>query len=462
MPGYGRGIAVKYDITGPGDLSLAPGQARNPGRSHQEVIRGESSARDAGLSAERYEFLGDEDVPFSRYTSQAFYDLEIRHLWPRTWQWACRVEHIPRVGDYTVYDVGPYSALVVRGEDQKIRAFVNSCPHRGMQFANAGSSGSGKQFIRCPFHGMSWTLDGALREIPCRWDFPHVTDDNFGLIELPCDTWAGFVFVNFDREAGPLHEFLEVLPEHFKNWGLEDRYVAIHTSKVLPGNWKMCMEAFLEAFHVLATHRGNMKNGGAGWANAQYDIFGKNVTRFIHGPTGQEGQSEQEIYAMFGNRPEDLRPGMTAREQIADAARVSEGKALGTDLSKVPASIMLDSIEYHLFPNACFFPGIRIPLVYRFRPLGLDRTLHEILIMKPAPDSGPRPPPAPVTKLDIDESYTTVEGFFLGQVLDEDTENFHRQWAGMNAAFKTGQTLGNYQEARIRRFQKTLLEYLPG
>lgn len=451
---------MEYDITRPGDLTLSPGQARNPGRSHQDVISHESSGKDAGLAAEQYEFLGDEDLPFSRYTSQAFYDLEIERLWPKTWQWACREEHIPKAGDYSVYDVGPYSALIVRDHDLQVRAFVNSCPHRGMQFADAGSSGSGKQFIRCPFHGMSWHLDGRLREIPCRWDFPHVQDETFGLTELPCDTWAGFVFVNFDASAAPLSDFLEVLPDHFGNWGLENRYVAIHTSKVLPGNWKMCMEAFLEAYHVLATHRGNRKHGGAGWANAQYDIFGRNVTRFIHGPTGQEQQSEPEIFEMLGYAPEDLPPGVTAREQHAENLRISQGKALGADLSKVPASIMLDSIEYHLFPNACFFPGIRIPLVYRFRPLGLDRCLHEILIMQPVPDSAERPAPAPVIHLDMDTSYTTVDGFFLGQVLDEDTENFHRQWAGMNASFKPGETLGNYQEARIRRFHKTLLEYL--
>jgi phenylpropionate dioxygenase-like ring-hydroxylating dioxygenase large terminal subunit len=451
---------MNYDITRPGDPSLEPGQARNPGRSHQQVIRHESSAQDPGLAAEHYEFLGDEDLPFSRYTSQDFYDREIRDLWPKTWQWACREEHIPKAGDYTTYDVGPYSALVIRGADLKIRAFVNSCPHRGMQFTDAGSSGSGKQFIRCPFHGMSWQLDGALREIPCRWDFPHVKDDEFRLTELACDTWAGFVFVNFDRNAEPLDDFLEVLPEHFGSWGLEDRYVAIHTRKVLPGNWKMCMEAFLEAYHVLATHRGNPKHGGAGWANAQYDIFGRNVTRFIHGPTGQDGQSEAEIYAMLGYQAQDLPPGKTAREQHAENMRISQGKALGADLSKVPTSIMLDSIEYHLFPNACFFPGIRIPLVYRFRPLGLDRCLHEILILQPVPASGQRPPPAEVIDLDIETSYTTVEGFFLGQVLDEDTDNFHRQWAGIKASLKGAETLGNYQEARIRRFHKTLLEYV--
>ena len=53
-----------------------------------------------------------------------------------------------------------------------------------------GSQGTGKQFLRCPFHGMSWNLDGSLKEIPCRWDFPHVSDENFGLTEIPSGTWA--------------------------------------------------------------------------------------------------------------------------------------------------------------------------------------------------------------------------------------------------------------------------------
>jgi phenylpropionate dioxygenase-like ring-hydroxylating dioxygenase large terminal subunit len=90
------------------------------------------------------EFPGDADIPFSRYRSREFYDREIDRMWSRTWQWACREEHVPNAGDYYVYDVGPYSLLVVRQETGQIKAFVNSCPHRGMQFANAGASGSGK------------------------------------------------------------------------------------------------------------------------------------------------------------------------------------------------------------------------------------------------------------------------------------------------------------------------------
>jgi phenylpropionate dioxygenase-like ring-hydroxylating dioxygenase large terminal subunit len=461
---------MKHDHTHPGDLNLAPGAARCPGPSAQDIVRAEDSVRHTALTDEHYEFLGDTDIAFSRYTSPEFFDLEIEKMWSKTWQWACREEHIANAGDYHVYDIGPYSVIVVRCDDgaaaDSIKAFVNSCPHRGMQFCDAGSSGSGKQFLRCPFHGMSWHLDGSLREIPCRWDFPHVNEEHFRLTQVQCDTWGGFVFINLDRDAQALHDYLEILPEHFRDWPLQDRYVALHMEKVLPGNWKMCMEGFMEAYHVLATHPEGLKTSG--WANTQYDIFGSNVTRFLQpraipSPHFGKGVSEREAFEFMGHDPEDLPAGVSARQGHADILRRTMGKQLGVDLSGYSNSQMLDSIEYHVFPNACIFPGISVPFVYRFRPLSIDTCIHEILVLHPVPENAPRPAPAKPIKLGIDDSYTTVDGFKenrLAMVLDQDTANFKRQRAGIKAATKTGQTLGNYQESRIRRFHMTLDEYL--
>ena len=454
---------MTFDIYERGDLTLRPGEARCPGPAPQDVLARDGDAP-AALRAQCYEFLGSADVPFARYTSPAFHELEMQRLWSRTWQWACREEHIPGAGDYQVYDVGHYSVLVIRGSDRLIRAFVNACPHRGMQFCDADSAGTGKQFIRCPFHGMSWQLDGRLREIPCRWDFPHVQDDAFGLTEIPCDLWGGFVFINLDRDAPPLATYLEVLPEHFREARLEDRYVVHHTQKILPGNWKMCMEGFLEAFHVLGTHPEALRSSG--WANTQYDLFSPHVTRFLQtlasgNPQYEKPTDEAQLFALLGHDPATLPAGMGARQRHADLLRASMGAALDVDLGGVSNSLLLDSIEYHLFPNACFFPGIAIPLIYRFRPLGVDRCIHDILQLRPVPAHGPRPAPAPVYKLGIDTPYTSVPGFGpLAGVLDQDTANFKRQWAGMQASLKPGQTLGNYQEARIRHFHQVLDTYL--
>ena len=332
---------MPYDLTRPGDLALPPGSARCPGPSTKDIILRDAVAAPAALTAEAYSFLGDADIPFARYTSQSFYDAEIEHMWSRTWQWACREEHIPNVGDYVVYDVGPYSVLVFRTAPDTIKAFVNSCPHRGMQFCDAGSSGSGKQFLRCPFHGMSWHLDGSLREIPCRWDFPHVNDETFRLTEVQSGTWGGFVFVNLDPSAPPLTEYLQVLPEHFAEWPLEDRYVSLHMEKILPGNWKMVVEGFLEAYHVLATHPEGLRT--AGDANAQYDIFGTNVTRFVHtigypSPHLRKQLSEAELFAALGHDPKDLPDGVGARERHAQLTRERLGRRMGVDLSNVSTS----------------------------------------------------------------------------------------------------------------------------
>jgi hypothetical protein len=89
--------------------------------------------------------------------------------------------------------------------------------------------------------------------------------------------------------------------------------------------------------------------------------------------------------------------------------------------------------------------------------------MHEILMLRPVPRRGPRPPPATPVKLGVEDSYTTVADFVatgLARVLDQDTDNFFRQRAGMKASLKSGQTLGNYQESRIRRLHMTLDEYL--
>jgi phenylpropionate dioxygenase-like ring-hydroxylating dioxygenase large terminal subunit len=455
----------KPDLTAPGDPSLAPGEARCPGPSMQDILDADGDNPPAAMREQSYTFLGDKDLPFARYTDPAFHDLEMERLWPNIWQWACREEHIPDPGDRYVYDVGHHSVLVVRGADSRTRAFVNSCPHRGMKFAAEGSRGVRRANIRCPFHGMSWNLDGTLREVPCRWDFPHIADENFGLDEVACGTWGGFVFINMGANPPSLAEQLEIMPEHFKLWPMHDRYVALHTEKVLPANWKMAMEAFLEAWHVLETHAQAVFT--AADANAQYDIFGRHVSRFIHAvgvpsPHLRQEVSEATLFGKLGRDPATLPEGAKARAQHARLLREELGAAFGTDLSNVSTTEMMDSIEYFLFPNAFFFPGIGIRLCYRFRPLGPDECLHEILVLQPLPASGERPPPATPIRLGVEDSYTTIPGFALAEILDQDTENLKLQRDGAKASRKGAQTLGNYQEARIRRLHLTLDQYLAG
>jgi phenylpropionate dioxygenase-like ring-hydroxylating dioxygenase large terminal subunit len=454
---------MAHDQTRPSDPALAPGAARCPGPSYQDILDADGDAVPPAMRLQQYEYLGSADIGFERYFSAEIAQAEFAQMWSRTWQWACREEHIPGPGDRYVYDVGPYSILVVRGHDLAVRAFVNSCPHRGMQFADKGSVGAKRATIRCPFHGMTFNLDGSLHEIPCRWDFPHLDEDNFRLTEIRCDIWGGFVFINMADDAPPLQDYLEVIPDHFKLWPMDDRYVALHTEKVLPANWKMAMEAFLEAFHVLETHSQAVLT--AADANAQYDLFGPNVSRFMHAigkpsPHLKAPVSEQQILARMGRDPKDLPEGMSARAYHAERLRAELSEQFEVDFSGKSNAEMLDSIEYFLFPNAFFFPGINIRLCYRFRPIDVDHCLHEILVLQPLPPGKPRPAPAKPIRLEVEDSYTTVPGFALASILDQDTDNLKMQRNGARASRKGAQSLGNYQEARIRQLHLTLDGYL--
>jgi hypothetical protein len=341
--------------------------------------------------------------------------------------------------------------------------------HRGTQLKPSGSCGFARQ-LKCPFHGWTWSLDGELIDVPDRWDFPHVTAATHALPRLPIDVFAGFVWINFDPSAPPLSEYLGVLPEHFTEFGFDDRYVETHVSKKLPCNWKAAIEAFLEAYHVRETH----STGQLGdEVTTQYDVFPTNVSRFIHtigleSPQRPVPRSEDELFADLvrafpvESRPV-LPPGVRARDEYARIVRDQLSRKYGRDFSSASESITLDSIEYFCFPNAFFFPGLSLPMVYRFRPDpdDVDVSWFDLLILRPRPVDGDAPPPPDVIRLDVDDSYTLATGLGgLGRIYDQDTSNMKAQTRGFRASRKGGQTLGNYQEVRVRHLQMRVREHV--
>lgn len=455
-------------------LPGSPGTARASGPAVADILAADTIPPPAPLLEQSYEFLGDEDIPFSRYTSEAFFQREIDQMWARTWQWACREEHLQDVGDVWVYDIGRWSVIVVRSGEHTIEAFLNTCTHRGTRLL----AGEGSRYLSgfaCPFHGWSWALDGGLQAVPGQWDFPHVCAQSHNLQPVLCETWGGFVFINIDLEAKPLAHYLGVMPEHFRHFPLESRRIRLHVQKRLPANWKAAQEAFMEAYHNFQTH--DAPNGG----NTQYDIFGKYVSRFIHNIGSYSPASlddypgnkwreppltEDELLqflALYGIEPRKVGPGETARAIAAEELRRYFGQRLGIDFSATSECLMLDSIEYHLFPNMFFFPGINVPMVYRFRPDGMDvdQAIMDLLLLEPLPEDAEHPEPPEPVFVDVDQSWTEAEGIgWLGPVYDEDTGNLAMQQQGFRTNRRAGLTLGNYQEARIRRVHQTLGEFV--
>jgi len=456
------------------DPNVAFGDHRCPGPSYRDLVLRDETGVPAQMLESEYRYRGSEPIGYHRYTSKVFAELEFEKVFMRAWQWACREEHIPNEGDYHVYDVGQRSIILVRDPQGKIRAFNNFCLHRGTQLKPSGDQGNANRFT-CPYHGWAWSTTGKIASLPCRWDFPHLSDDDLEMPEIQVDTWGGFVFVNFDPTAGPLRDYLGVLPEHFQGaWDLSKRYVELHIKKRLPCNWKAGMAAFLEAYHVYKTHPQGLR--ATGDANAQYDVFGEHISRFMHtsgtqSPHIANQQTEQEILDFLlgrkfspGMETPKIPEGKTARDVYAQLSKVQLGEKYGADYSDFKVADTVDSIEYFVFPNGFFFPGARIPLTYRFlpNPDNPDECTFDLLFLRPHPADGNIPAPAKVCHLDFKDSYASAPGMDpgLGGVFDQDTDNLAAQTRGFKGSMRTAETLGNYQEIRTRHLHETIDKYM--
>ncbi len=398
------------------------------------------------------------------YFDPEVHRLEVEKIWRRVWQMACREEQVPEVGDSIIYEVADASLIVVRTAPGEIRAFHNSCLHRGTQLRT--KAGRVRQF-KCPFHGMTWNIDGSLREIPCVWDFPDVDTAEFRLPEAQVAAWGGFVFVNLDPDAPPLEDYLQDLPWHFEAWPLQERYIAAHAVRVLPCNWKVALEAFIEAYHTVAVHPQLLTT--AADSLSEYDTYGSHVSRMITavGVSSEHvvGVDDAQILkAMFGRETDvAVPPGSHAREVLGDRVRASLTARTGRDYSHITDAEALDGIEYFLFPNFMPWAGFLTPFVYRFRPDGHapDSCVMDIMKLEPVPEGKERPAPAPTRHLEPGESWTDVpELGALGRVFNQDTARFERIQRGLRASVQPSLTLSRYHESRIRHFHATLDSYL--
>lgn len=448
-------------------MTTPRGSARSSGPAYQSIVEADTIPPPSPLLEESYEWIEADEVDVARYTSQTFHDLEAEHLWPSSWQMACRLEHLPEVGSHLVYEICDQSIIVVRVGVDEIKAFHNSCLHRGTTLVE----GSGKvAFFKCPFHGFAWSLDGTFRGMPAPWDFPHVDGPDFCLPEAAVAIWGGFVMVNPDRSAPPFEQYAAPLTEHFAPYPLDDRYIAHHACQVVDANWKTTQEAFMEGYHVSTTHPHTIRF--ANDFDCSYDVFGPNVSRLVQPlalPANHLiGQVPQEELAGVIQRmlpKEDRREvpdGVDARAWLAERFRDSLGRRWRHDLTTASETEMLDSLQYFVFPN--FFPwaGYALPITYRFRPWGNDpnRSLMEIMLLHPIPADGVFETAEP-HHLEPGETWANAPGFEqLGMVIDQDMANLPRIQRGLRAASHTSITLSDYQEIRLRHFHRRLDEVL--
>ncbi|MYR06794.1 Rieske 2Fe-2S domain-containing protein [Gordonia sp. SID5947] len=215
-----------------------------------------------GSWTEHYPELGGTGpIPFQDSISPAFYELEREAIFKRAWLNVGRVEEIPEPGGYVTKEIeaAAASVLLVRGDDEQIRAFYNLCRHRGHKlvwrdFHGAEVAGRCSRFT-CRRCGWEYGLNGALTYVPNESGFVGFRKADHALSPVRCDVWNGFVFINFDPEPRQeLRDFLGPMITGLDDYPfdkLTERYewVAHNNS-----NWKIFADAFQEYYHVPSLH----------------------------------------------------------------------------------------------------------------------------------------------------------------------------------------------------------------
>jgi phenylpropionate dioxygenase-like ring-hydroxylating dioxygenase large terminal subunit len=379
--------------------------------------------------------LGSQPLPTEPYLSREYHELEMRKLWPCTWQATCRETEVAATGDFCVHDIGDSSILLVRTESGDIQAYLSDS----------------------------------------RREFLHIDTDALNLPRVSVSTWGGWVFINIDGKAAPLREYLGVMTQHFERWSHEKSYKALHIKKVLRCNWKVAHEAFIESFHTVATHPQLLLYTGD--VNSQYDCFDQHISRSItpmglaspHLADATELDCVNQWLSVHGvEAPEDLSAmpdSRTAREYLGELNIRRFSEMFGQDLSDLAThSEVLDAILYSVFPNFAPWAGFRPNLTYRFLPFGDDHQMcsMEIMLLMRYPESQERPRDVPALLVGPDDLLKDVEGISPGfaRVFDQDFCNLPQVQKGLRNLQSGEIQLGNYQEVRIRHFRNTLDKYL--
>jgi len=442
--------------------------------SYEDIVKGDGGEPPANALSKGDHTPVARLLPYEYYYDPKYVPLEIENIWKKKWQVACRGEDIPEVGDRIAYDVGPLSFLIVRSGPNEFKAFYNSCRHRARRLC--GEQKVSGDMIQCPFHAWSYDLNGKLVWVPRQEEFPGVTDRNFSLREVLCDTWGGNVFINPDPDAPPLAKVLGVMPAHFSDCPQEDRYTAIRIKKKVKINWKSGLEAFLEGYHVLTTHPSGMPMFGSTYTQIDcWDDGVSHVSRLITPAVVVDGWIQGKISPRiglelfcnaYGYRAPPPGRGETIKDARKFAAEVTAERIKeesGVDFSDRSVAYLIDMAQWFSFPN--FFPwwGEGLAWWYNFTPLGNspDECVMEIRLTKPIPKDGPCPPSSPVVWIGFDDQGRKhPETGQVGFIMDEDMENMEEVHKGMRAARDDSArpVLSLVQEARIRHFHEAYIE----
>ncbi len=194
-------------------------------------------------------------LPSTAYYDATAFERDLAMLWHRNWVYAGRSTALKEPGSYKSVTIGRQTALIVRDEDGALRAFHNTCRHRGSVLCRESEGRLKSKLITCPYHAWSYDLKGDLRRVPSLSSPEGFDRKNFSLYPVALTEWRGLVFVCFDTaNTPPFSQAFARGSDRLDHWPIEDLVTGHTYTRKLACNWKIFWENFNECLHCPGVH----------------------------------------------------------------------------------------------------------------------------------------------------------------------------------------------------------------
>jgi phenylpropionate dioxygenase-like ring-hydroxylating dioxygenase large terminal subunit len=336
------------------------------------------------------------DVHRDVYINPELFDLEMERLWHSTWIYVGHDSQVPAAGDYYTTEIARQPVIMTRAPDGEVRVFYNRCAHKGSKIVGATVGNCGG-ILRCPYHGWTYRLDGALRTVPLKGGYANSgfaeSPAALGLTPVPgVAIHRGFVFARLSRNGPHFTTYFADSLSSMDN--MADRspmgrlQVAGGVLRYMHNcNWKMFVENLNDTMHPMVAHESSAGTVRDLWKDqppdapmpmvveqflpfvSNYDFFDKMGVKIYdngHSYTGVHFS----IHSRYSSMPE--------YEVLMDAA-------YGTERARA----ILGEIRH----NTVYYPSLTIKgaiqTIRVVRPIAVDRTLIESFTLRlvGAPDS---------------------------------------------------------------------------
>lgn len=411
-----------------------------------------------------------DTITADRYITREWMDLENKHLWPKVWHLGGVLAELEEEGDFIRHNFGKESVIMVRQADGSVKAFYNTCPHRGNRLI-IGDSGSTPR-ITCGYHGWQFDPDGTLVSVQDPDDFAGGNPcGKTKLSELRCDTWGPFVFWCMDDDVAPLLDWLAPFPERLKGYKLENWVRVLNVSADCNFNWKIIRDNFNESYHLPTIHPELSTFINDGLPTTLFEMYetGHNAMWMVgHQATtrkdyvsGDVPPGLYEAAEAWGIDPKEYRGRTNDIRDAVIKAKREEGASRGYDYSQMTDQQLVDYFHCTLFPNLTLTMSPEQCQILRTEPHPTDpeKCIFQHWCLYP-PVAGMTEMETPVGpaafKLDAIHRHSTYgDGVSVGFVADQDLSIGTTQQQGLNSRGFKGCLLPG-QEKRVQRFHELL------